>query len=106
MSLVPELLTAVQNKPIIAAGGITEGSGILAALALGAQAVVMGTRFTVADESAMPDKAKQMVIETSDGGANTQRYSRSRRISDLEHGSSIIFGGSTIGCTRTIPAPS
>src|SRR5699024_1297115 len=50
MSLVPQAADAVQI-PVIAAGGIMDGRGVLAALTLGAQAVQMGTAFVTAIES-------------------------------------------------------
>jgi nitronate monooxygenase len=73
VSLVPELVSALPDTPILAAGGIANGKGALAALALGAEAVVIGTRFAVANESAMADGAKDLIIRTSDGGISTRR---------------------------------
>ena len=72
--MVPELVSAFPDIPILAAGGIADGRGVLASLALGAQAVVIGTKFAVATESAMADRAKDLIIRTSDGGVNTKRY--------------------------------
>ena len=74
ISLVPEIISTIPGTPVLAAGGISDGSGVLAALALGADAVVMGTRFAVANESAMADKAKDAIVKTRDGGINTKRY--------------------------------
>jgi len=74
VSLVPELASTLPTMPILAAGGIVDGRGALAALALGAQGVIMGTRFAVAAESAMADKAKDLILRTSDGGSSTRRY--------------------------------
>jgi nitronate monooxygenase len=54
LSLVPQLVDAV-NVPVIAAGGIADGRGLAAALALGAGAVQMGTAFVLAVESGAPD---------------------------------------------------
>ena len=51
LSLVPAVVDAVAPTPVIAAGGIGDGRGLAAVLALGAQAAWMGTRFIVADES-------------------------------------------------------
>jgi NAD(P)H-dependent flavin oxidoreductase YrpB (nitropropane dioxygenase family) len=45
MALVPRAVDAVAPVPVIAAGGITDARGLVAALALGAQAAVLGTRF-------------------------------------------------------------
>ncbi len=51
LSLIPVVVDAVAPIPVIAAGGITDGRGLAAVLALGAQAAWMGTRFVVADEA-------------------------------------------------------
>ncbi|TQW00709.1 hypothetical protein V2A60_001761 [Cordyceps javanica] len=77
ISLVPEvrrMLTdefADRDVALVAAGGIVNGKGVAAALALGADGVVMGTRFTVADESTYPDFRKAQVLQTTDGGSST-----------------------------------
>ena len=51
MALVPAVVDAVAPVPVIAAGGITDGRGLAAALALGAQGVWLGTRFLLAEEA-------------------------------------------------------
>lgn len=50
VALVPQVVDAVK-VPVVAAGGIMDGRGVLAALALGATGVMLGTRFSVAQES-------------------------------------------------------
>ena len=65
MSLVPQVVSAV-NIPVIAAGGIADGRGMAAALMLGAEAVQMGTRFVVANESIVHENYKKKVIKASD----------------------------------------
>ena len=55
MALVPAVVDAVDPVPVIAAGGITDGRGIAAALALGAQGVWLGTRFLLAEEAPLHD---------------------------------------------------
>jgi nitronate monooxygenase len=50
MALVPQVVDAVR-VPVVAAGGIMDGRGVIAALALGAQAAQLGTRFLLARES-------------------------------------------------------
>lgn len=61
IGLVPAVVDAVGSIPVVAAGGIADGRGLAAALALGASGVSMGTRFTTTVESlwdqAMKDKA-------------------------------------------------
>jgi nitronate monooxygenase len=51
LALVPAVVDAVAPVPVIAAGGISDGRGIAAALALGAQAAWIGTRFLLSDEA-------------------------------------------------------
>lgn len=51
--------------PVVAAGGIVNGRGLKAALALGAQGVLMGTRFIATKESMAPQSYKQKIIEES-----------------------------------------
>ncbi len=65
MTLVPQIADAV-NIPVIAAGGIGDGRGFAAAWMLGAEAVQMGTRFVVADESIVHDNYKERIIKAKD----------------------------------------
>jgi len=62
--LLPMVVDAVQ-LPVIAAGGIMDGRGIAAMLALGAQAVQMGTAFLVTDESGIHAAYKERLLEAS-----------------------------------------
>lgn len=48
--------------PVIAAGGYSDGKGLVAALALGAEAVLMGTRFMASEENPMHDNFKQWMV--------------------------------------------
>jgi nitronate monooxygenase len=50
-ALVPQIVDAIPDVPVVAAGGIMDGRGLVAALALGASGVLIGTRFLVAKES-------------------------------------------------------
>jgi len=65
MSLVPQVVDAV-SIPVIAAGGIADGRGFLAAFMLGAKGVQMGTRFVVAKESIVHENYKKKVIAAKD----------------------------------------
>jgi nitronate monooxygenase len=51
LTLVPAVVDAVGDTPIVAAGGIADGRGLAAVLALGANAAWMGTRFVASDEA-------------------------------------------------------
>jgi nitronate monooxygenase len=64
MVLVPLMVDAVRI-PVIAAGGIMDGRGIAAALALGALAVQMGTAFLVTDESGIAQIYKERLLEAA-----------------------------------------
>jgi enoyl-[acyl-carrier protein] reductase II len=66
LSLIPQLVDALKI-PVIAAGGIADGRGILAALSLGADGVQLGTRFAATVESSAHSNYKRKVIETGDG---------------------------------------
>ncbi|MBN2154309.1 MAG: nitronate monooxygenase [Candidatus Lokiarchaeota archaeon] len=61
---VPEVIKSV-NLPVIAGGGVCDGSGLVAMLAFGAQAIYMGTRFIVTKECEFNDKVKVMIMESS-----------------------------------------
>ncbi|HKB25217.1 MAG TPA: nitronate monooxygenase [Methylomirabilota bacterium] len=61
MALVPQVVDAVR-VPVIASGGIMDGRGIAAALALGARAVQMGTAFLTCDEAGIPEAYKQAIL--------------------------------------------
>jgi nitronate monooxygenase len=60
--LIPQVVDAVRPRPVLAAGGIADGRGVAAALALGAVGVWVGTAFLVADECDIPDKNKERIL--------------------------------------------
>lgn len=64
MVLVPEVAGKI-NSPLIAGGGFCDGKGLMAALALGADAVLMGTRFLNSFESKIHKNIKQKFVETN-----------------------------------------
>ena len=64
-TLVPEVVEAVHPVPVIAAGGIATGRGVVAALSLGAQAVSMGTRFLASTEARVPHAYKERVVQST-----------------------------------------
>lgn len=63
-ALVPEIVDAVK-APVVAAGGIADGRGLAAALALGASGVLLGTRFVATRESTAPEFWKRAILEAS-----------------------------------------
>ncbi len=66
-NLLPAVRAAVAPLPVIAAGGITDGASMAAALALGAEAVWCGTRFLASAEADANDGYKARVLEASVG---------------------------------------
>jgi nitronate monooxygenase len=62
ISLLPQVADAVR-VPVIASGGIMDGRGIVAALALGAEAVQMGTAFLTCHEAGIPDVYKEAILK-------------------------------------------
>lgn len=82
MALIPQVVSAV-DVPVVAAGGIADGRGFVAALSLGARGVQMGTRFLATHESAAHANVKDAVIRVTDNGT-------------------CITGRTTVGPTRAI----
>jgi NAD(P)H-dependent flavin oxidoreductase YrpB (nitropropane dioxygenase family) len=64
--LVPQVVRAVAPIPVLAAGGIADGSGLAAALMLGAEGVLLGTRFLATAEAPLPATYKEAIC-ASDG---------------------------------------
>ena len=65
MALVPSVCAAV-SIPVIAAGGIVDGRGMLAAFALGAEGVQCGTRFLTVEECSVHEAWKEKVLKAKD----------------------------------------
>jgi NAD(P)H-dependent flavin oxidoreductase YrpB (nitropropane dioxygenase family) len=64
-TIVPATVAAVQPVPVIAAGGIANGRGLMAALSLGAQAVSIGTRFLCSREARVTGAYQERVVKSS-----------------------------------------
>ena len=62
--LVPQVTSAV-DIPVLAAGGITDGKGLVASLAWGAEGIAMGTRFLLSAESGVPQSVKQAYFDSA-----------------------------------------
>jgi enoyl-[acyl-carrier protein] reductase II len=71
-SLVPQVVDAVKI-PVVAAGGIADGRGLVAALALGAMGVQMGTRFVCSTECIAHPGYKQKILEANDTATTVTR---------------------------------
>ena len=93
MALVPQVVDAV-GAPVVAAGGISDGRGLLAALALGASGAQIGTRFLTANESgAHPAYRERLLAATEVGTAVTRAFTgrparalRNRFLEEYEDG--------------------
>ena len=66
MALVPRVVDAVSPVPVAAAGGIADARGLVAALALGAEGVVLGTRFLATPEAAAHPVYKRKVLDATE----------------------------------------
>jgi NAD(P)H-dependent flavin oxidoreductase YrpB (nitropropane dioxygenase family) len=66
MVLVPRVVDSVSPTPVVAAGGIADGRGLAAALALGAEGVVLGTRLLATTECNAHERYKQRVLAASE----------------------------------------
>jgi NAD(P)H-dependent flavin oxidoreductase YrpB (nitropropane dioxygenase family) len=66
MALWPQAIDAAAPTPVLAAGGIGDGRGVAAALAIGCAGVWVGTRFLASEEGGALDIQKQKILESSD----------------------------------------
>ncbi len=71
LPLVPAVVDAVAPTPVLAAGGIADGRGLAAALMLGAQGALMGTRFYAATQALGHESAKKCIVAAK--GHDTER---------------------------------
>jgi NAD(P)H-dependent flavin oxidoreductase YrpB (nitropropane dioxygenase family) len=94
--LLPQVVAAVK-VPVVAAGGFRDGRGLVAALALGASGIAMGTRFLMTRESPVPEATKSRYVAVSvDDTVVTrkidglpQRVIRNQLVNDLERRSGL-----------------
>jgi enoyl-[acyl-carrier protein] reductase II len=64
MTLVPQVVDAVAPIPVLAAGGVADGRGLAAALALGAAGANVGTRFLASEEASADEGWKRRIVES------------------------------------------
>ncbi|MCL6431757.1 MAG: enoyl-[acyl-carrier-protein] reductase FabK [Anaerolineae bacterium] len=74
LPLVPQVVDAVQ-VPVVAAGGFADGRGLVAALALGAVGIQMGTRFVCTSECTVHENYKRKILEAGDRATMTTGHS-------------------------------
>lgn len=81
LTLVPEVVDAVGEVPVVAAGGIGDGRGLAAALVLGAAGALCGSAFYVAEESLSTVEAKTLLTNaTGDETVRSDLYDIAREI--------------------------
>ncbi|KAI1453957.1 inosine monophosphate dehydrogenase [Annulohypoxylon moriforme] len=90
VSLFPQAADTLQAEgfghiPLVAAGGLVDGRGVAAALALGAAGVVMGTRFLAATEAIVHPQYRAAFLKAKDGALDTVRS----KVFDLLQGPSV-----------------
>jgi len=66
MPLVPAVVDAVSPAPVVAAGGIADGRGLAAALALGAAGAWIGTRFLASNEAAIHPRYRERILQANE----------------------------------------
>jgi len=84
MALVPQVVDAV-SVPVIAAGGIADGRGLVAALALGAQGVQIGTRFICTTECVAHPLFKERLIQADDRATTVTRQTTGQPLRTLRN---------------------
>ena len=93
-SLIPQVVDSV-SVPVVAAGGIGDARGLVAAMALGAEGVQLGTRFVAVDECIAHSKYKEAIVDADDTGSvitcrrllptRSLRTEFSKKLLDLEN---------------------
>jgi len=73
MALSPQVVDALDDVPVLGAGGIGDGRGIAAAMMLGAEGAWSGTACLATDEAGIPDFQKQALLEGGDEGTVVTR---------------------------------
>jgi nitronate monooxygenase len=101
MALVPAVVDAVR-VPVLAAGGIMDGRGIVAALALGAVGVQLGTRFLLATESGAPPSYRRQLLEADETGTVVTDVYSGRPARGLRNAFARVFQESG---ARPLPYP-
>ncbi len=85
LCLVPQAVDAVEI-PVIAGGGIVEARGLMAALALGADGIYMGTRFMATKECPAHPNVKRAILETTDTSTMAVRHGTPFPVKDPNQG--------------------
>ena len=111
--LVPEVVRRVAPLPVVAAGGFSDGVSLVAALAMGAIGIQMGTRFIATRESEFEEAWKEAIVKSTEedslvargffGPMRFIRNSRALKLVDATvRGSPDLYKGNPCGSTREI----
>jgi NAD(P)H-dependent flavin oxidoreductase YrpB (nitropropane dioxygenase family) len=73
LALIPQVVDAVGDLPVLGAGGIADGRGIAAAMILGAQGAWVGSVFLASDEAGIHDFQKQAIVDAAEDGTTVSR---------------------------------
>jgi NAD(P)H-dependent flavin oxidoreductase YrpB (nitropropane dioxygenase family) len=73
LALIPQVVDAVGNTPVLGAGGIVDGRGVAAAFMLGAQGVWVGSAFLASEEANIFDFQKQAIVDATEEGTVVSR---------------------------------
>jgi len=73
MALIPQVVDAVGDLPVLGPGGISDGRGVAAAMMLGAEGAWVGSAFLASDESGILDFQKQAIVEAAEDGTVISR---------------------------------
>ncbi len=102
MALVPQAVDAAGATPVVAAGGIADGRGLVAALALGAQGVWCGTVFCATPEAALSGFLKDALLESDEEGTVVSRAVTGKPMRQLKNRWVEEFEASGL---ETLPMP-
>jgi NAD(P)H-dependent flavin oxidoreductase YrpB (nitropropane dioxygenase family) len=73
MALIPQVVDAVGDTPVLGAGGIVDGRGVAAALMLGAQGAWLGSAFLASEEAGILGFQKQAIVDATEEGTTVSR---------------------------------
>jgi len=73
MALIPQVVDAVGDMPVLGAGGITDGRGVAAAMMLGAEGAWVGSAFLATEEAGILDFQKQAIVDSNEENTTVSR---------------------------------
>lgn len=103
LALVPQVVDAVSPVPVLAAGGIGDGRGLVAALALGAVGVWTGSIWLTSHESPVADYVKDRILEATDEDAVITRVYTGKTCRQLNN--KYVQRWTLADAPRTLPMP-